>query len=82
MTWVVYILKFNNGNFYTGITNNLEKRIKAHMSGRGSKYVYAHGEFEVVFTLGCENRSEASKIECKIKKMTKKEKINLVAGKQ
>jgi len=37
--WYLYILKCTDGSLYTGITNDLDERIKAHMAGKGSRYV-------------------------------------------
>jgi len=42
--WYVYILECEDGSFYTGVTNDVDKRMKAHADGkRGSKYVYNKG---------------------------------------
>ena len=41
--WCVYILECLDGSYYTGITNNIEKRMNAHKSGKGSKYIKAKG---------------------------------------
>jgi len=38
--WYVYILECQDGSFYTGVTNNLDARMNAHATGKGSKYVY------------------------------------------
>ncbi|HIF72023.1 MAG TPA: hypothetical protein EYQ61_05670 [Dehalococcoidia bacterium] len=43
MTWYVYILECSDGSFYTGATNDVERRMKQHKEGKGSKYVYQKG---------------------------------------
>lgn len=76
--WQVYILKLANGAYYVGITNNLPKRMKTHKIGKGSKCVKAHLPFVLIYTEDAKNRSEASKREAAIKKMTRKNKEKLV----
>jgi putative endonuclease len=77
MSWVVYLLKLNNDTYYTGITNNIFDRMKKHQSGKGSKYVRAHRPFSLIGAEEYKTRSEASKREYNIKKLTKQQKINL-----
>jgi len=77
-SWMVYILKCRDGSYYTGITNDLKKRLWDHESGAGAKYTRGRGPFEVVFSEPHDNRSEASKREFQLKKLTRKEKENLI----
>lgn len=77
--WVVYILRLADNSLYTGITNNLKKRLNAHISGKGSKYVRSRLPFSVLYLSGEPDRSSATKKEIKIKKMSKKEKEILVS---
>lgn len=76
--WVVYILKLSNGAYYTGITNDLNNRIKVHRKGKGSKYVRAYLPFSVVYTEAADNRSVASKREATIKKLSRLKKKQLI----
>lgn len=77
--YTVYLLRMNGGQLYTGITNNLEKRMKEHAGRRrGSKYVRAFKSFTTVYTEHCASKSEALKREYRIKKMTKEEKEQLI----
>jgi putative endonuclease len=76
--WFVYILQLSNGNYYTGITNDIEKRMKAHNKGLGSKYVRSNLPFKLVYLEKAENRSIASKREIEIKKLSRKDKVLLV----
>ena len=71
----LYILKCSDGSFYTGITNNLEKRFKAHKEGIGSKYVRARLPFSHVYTESFENRSEAQKREYEVKSWSRSQKV-------
>jgi putative endonuclease len=74
--WFVYVLECNDGSFYTGVTNDLDKRMKAHAEGRGSKYVARKGFRCLLRSKGCENRSDAQKCECVIKKLAKCDKLD------
>jgi len=74
MTWVVYILKCADDTLYTGITNDLSARIKAHESGVGAKYTRGRGPFRLAYQEKCENRSVASKRELAIKALSREEK--------
>ena len=77
MGWLVYILKCNDGSLYTGITNNLDNRIHAHELGRGAKYTRGKGPLSLIYKEHYQNRSEASKRESQIKKLTRQEKLEL-----
>ena len=74
MEWIVYILECRDGSFYTGITNNLIKRLEMHISGNGSKYLRGRLPIKLIYKEGLSNRSQASKREIEIKKLNKKEK--------
>lgn len=76
--YTLYILRCKNNSLYTGITNNLEHRLKIHQEGKGSKYVNAHLPFQLVYTEKCEDKSTALKREVEVKRLTKKEKELLV----
>ena len=75
--WCVYLVICSDNTLYTGITNNLDKRIKTHNSGKGSKYcktrlpVVLHKSWEFP------DRSSASKEEYRIKQLTRKQKLEL-----
>lgn len=73
--WFVYILECFDGSFYTGVTNDIDKRMKVHKEGKGSKYVNQKGFKELLYAKPCETKSDAFKAEYWIKKMKKWEKI-------
>lgn len=75
--WYVYILECKDGSYYTGITNNLDKRMSQHNDGTGSKYVRSHGVRALIWYTKCLNRSSASKLEYAIKQLTHKQKKEL-----
>ncbi len=80
MEWVLYILQCKDGSLYTGITNDLEARIKAHESGQGAKYTRNRGPFTLKYTENHESRSLASKREIEIKALSREEKLILIAA--
>lgn len=73
--YFVYILLCSNDSLYTGITNNIEKRLDDHKSGKGSKYVRAHLPFKLIHSEEFPDRSSASKRESEIKGLGREEKI-------
>ena len=78
MNWLVYMLECSDNSIYTGITNNLEERLKTHQSGNGAKYLRGRLPIKLVYKEFFVNRSEATKREIYIKKMSKKEKKKLI----
>ncbi|MEK6833713.1 MAG: GIY-YIG nuclease family protein [Nanoarchaeota archaeon] len=74
--WCVYILECLDGSYYTGITNNIEKRMNAHKSGKGSKYIKAKGFGHLICSRNYKNKSKALKAEYNIKQLSKNEKLN------
>ncbi len=76
--WMVYILKCCDGSYYTGITNDLGKRLLDHAAGTGAKYTRGRGPFEVVYSEPQADRSEASKREFVLKKLSRCQKEILI----
>jgi putative endonuclease len=74
----VYILKCMDESLYTGYTNNLEKRIKTHNSGKGSKYTRCRLPVELIYYEMYETKNEAMKREYHIKQMARLDKIKLI----
>lgn len=78
--WYVYMLHLSNLAYYTGITNDVEARMKTHNSGKGSKYVRAHLPFRLVYLEKVGSRSEATKREIAIKRLGRIQKIELIVN--
>jgi len=76
LLWYVYILECCDGSFYTGVTNDLNKRMKAHAEGKGSKYVYKKGFKKLLTAKPCKNKSDACKAEYQIKQLPRNEKLS------
>ncbi len=79
MSYFVYILRTSSNTLYTGYTNDIEKRMEKHKSGKGAKYMRSFSSFELVYREEFETRSEAMKREIKLKKLTKEEKEKLIS---
>lgn len=78
----VYIVECSDGTFYTGWTNDLEKRISAHSKGIGAKYTRGRGPVKLIYHEIFENKNDAMKREYEIKKLTKKAKLSLISNHQ
>ena len=78
MKWIIYILKCKDQSLYTGITNNLDRRIEQHISGNGSKYLRGRLPLKLVYKEHVLNRSDATKRELEIKKLNKRAKQFLI----
>lgn len=76
----VYILECADGTLYTGWTNDLTARLAAHNSGRGAKYTRGRAPVKLAFSEVFDDRSEALGYEAALKKLTRTEKLNLIAG--
>jgi len=74
--WHVYILECQDGTLYTGITTNLDARMKAHAEGKGSKYVYQRGFKQLLKAQPCKDKSDACKSEFAIKRLHRNEKLD------
>ena len=74
---MLYILRCKDGTLYTGITDNLPKRLQAHQTGKGAKYTRGRGPVVLCYTEKCENHSLALKREIAVKKLTRTEKLAL-----
>ena len=74
----VYILRCQDGTLYTGCTADLQRRLSAHRTGRGSKYVRGRLPVELVYQETCASRTEALRRELRIKRMTREEKLELL----
>ncbi len=77
-TWYLYILECKDGSLYTGITNDLERRIEMHGKGKGAKFTRSRLPLRVVHTEECENRSDALRKESAIKGMRRIQKEEYV----
>jgi len=76
MDWVLYLLECNNGAFYAGITNNLEQRYAAHLSGKGARYTRANPPVKILASKPYTDRSAASVAEAQLKQLPRHKKLD------
>ncbi|MDR1464734.1 MAG: GIY-YIG nuclease family protein [Oscillospiraceae bacterium] len=74
-----YILRCADGTLYTGWTNDLERRLRAHNSGTGGKYTRARQPVALVYSEAFDTKQEAQRREYALKQMSRQEKERLVA---
>jgi putative endonuclease len=79
--WLVYVLRCRDGSLYTGITNDLPKRLVAHAAGKASKYTRSRLPVQLAHAERRRTKSAALKREAAIKRLRRAEKDRLVAGK-
>ena len=74
--YYVYLLRCTDNSLYTGITTDVKRRFAEHLSGgvKGAKYTKTHPPKEIAATWQAENRSVASKLEWRLKHLTKQQK--------
>ena len=81
--WLVYMIRTSDGQLYTGITTDIQRRWQEHSTGKGgARYFRAHKPERLCLTEQYPDRSSASKREAEIKKMAKTAKETLVANHQ
>ena len=73
-----YIVRCRDGSLYTGWTNNLEKRLKDHNSGRGAKYTKSRRPVLLAYYEEFATKEEAMRREWEIKQLKRQEKQDLV----
>ena len=77
-THVLYILKCKDGSYYTGYTNDLEKRFKKHEEGKGAKYTRGRGPLKLVFQQAFPTKQEAMRMEFAVKKLNRAQKERMI----
>ncbi len=78
--WYFYIVKCRDGSYYSGITNDIEHRIKEHNAGTGAKYTRGQRPVTLIYSERQPNQSEALKREIRVKNWPKQKKQALVDG--
>lgn len=83
-SWFVYIIENEKGHLYTGITTDIERRLKQH-SGKikgGAKFFHTGAPVQVLFKKKFADRSLASKFEAMVKKLKREDKVHLIETKR
>lgn len=79
--WFVYMVECADGSIYTGITTNVKERIAMHNSGKGAKYTRSRLPVKLLICWEHSNRSEATKRELEIKRLSRFQKLELLKRK-
>lgn len=82
MSFYVYILKCIDGSFYTGYTKDIAERTRQHHIGKGARYTKTHKPEELVYVEIFDDRGKAMKREREIKKLSHKQKLELITKKK
>ncbi len=82
MSNYTYILKCADDTLYCGWTNDLEKRLEAHSSGKGAKYTRSRLPVELIYYEEFETKEEAMSREYHIKKLSREKKVELINSKK
>ena len=77
--WLVYLLRCSDGSLYTGITNDLPKRLKAHRAGKASRYTRSRLPVVLACSEPQRSKSAALKREAAIKRLRLTEKDRMLA---
>ena len=74
MQFFVYLLRCSDGSFYCGWTNDIEKRVRAHNTGKASRYTKSRRPVKLAYFEKAKSKSGALKREYQIKQLTHKQK--------
>ena len=74
----VYMVRCSDNSLYTGYTNDLDKRIEVHNTGKGAKYTRSRLPVSIVFYRRVDSKSIGLRLEARLKKLSKKKKEDLV----
>lgn len=78
MAWYVYMLRCGDGSLYTGYTDNVERRLAVHQSGKGAKYTRGRLPVTLAYQEELPDKSAALRREAAIKSLTRSEKLALL----
>ncbi len=81
-SWLLYIVECRDGSFYTGVTNNLERRLKQHNDGDASRYTRSRRPVVLRYQEPCTDRSAALIRELAVKLLSRSEKETLINSPQ
>ncbi len=76
--WFIYMVRCRDGTLYTGITTDMQRRLREHNAGRGAKYTRGRRPVRLVMHFEAVNQSSARRCEVVIKKMPRRVKLALV----
>ena len=77
--WIVYIVECADQSLYTGVTNDLERRMATHAAGKGAKYTKHRGPLTLRYTESVDSRGAALRREAAIKALDRTSKLQLIS---
>lgn len=80
VSWFVYMLQCKDGSLYTGYTDDVQRRLAVHSAGKGAKYTRSRLPVELVYQEELPDKSAALRREAAIKKLTRRQKLDLIEG--
>ena len=78
--WFLYILECGDGSLYTGVTTDIDRRVREHQEGTGARYTRTHSPVSLVYKEECGSRSQALTRECAVKSLPRRKKDELIRG--
>lgn len=82
ITWYLYLLRCANGDLYTGITTDVQRRLDQHANNRGARRLRGQGPLQLVFSCPAGTHSRALRLEYRVKKLSRIQKEALVDGRR
>ncbi|MCQ9206852.1 MAG: GIY-YIG nuclease family protein [Omnitrophica bacterium] len=76
--WHVYVVRCRDDKLYTGISNDVQRRVAAHNKGKGCRFTKSRYPVMLVYREECGTQSAARKRELKIQSFTRDKKLNLI----
>ncbi len=82
LQWTLYLIRAKNGDLYTGITTAVERRFAEHQAGgkKAARYLRGKGPLKLEFNQLVGSRSKAAKAEAAVKKLSRRDKEQLISG--
>jgi predicted GIY-YIG superfamily endonuclease len=78
--WSLYILRCCDGSFYTGVTPDMDNRLRKHQEGTASRYTRTRRPVVLVYQEECGSRSRSLVRECEVKSLSRQRKEELISG--
>ena len=79
--WYLYLIRCGDGSIYTGVTTDVSRRLAEHRSGKGARYLRGRGPLLLVRKIRVGGKSTAFRLEWRVKRISRKDKEKLIAGK-
>ena len=80
--WFLYILECCDGSFYTGVTTDIDRRLREHQEGTASRYTRTRRPVVLAYREECGNRSTSLARECAVKSLSRRRKEELISGRK